>query len=94
MQQHGVIASFGNAGGIELNTTVLPFILRGVRLLGVDSAYTPMSVRKRVWQRLATDLRPRHLDDIVQTIALEDLHPTFESMLRQQTRGRTVVKIN
>ncbi len=94
MQQHGVIASFGNAGGIELNTTVLPFILRGVRLLGVDSAYTPMATRRRVWQRLATDLRPRHLDNIAQTIALEDLPPTFETMLKQQTRGRIVVKIN
>ena len=93
MQPHGLIASFGNAGGIELHTTVLPFILRGVRLLGVDSAYTPMTIRRRVWQRLATDLRPRHLGDIVQTITLEQLHPTFEKMLKQQTRGRIVVKI-
>ena len=93
MQQHGVIASFGNAGGIELTTTVLPFILRGVRLVGVDSAYTPMAIRKRVWHRLATDLRPRHLDDIVRVIKLEDLHATFESMLQQQTRGRVVVKV-
>ena len=94
MQQHGLIASFGNAGGIELNTTVLPFILRGVRLIGVDSAYTPMALRQHVWQRLATDLRPRHLSDIVQTITLKDLPATFEKMLQQQTRGRTVVKID
>jgi acrylyl-CoA reductase (NADPH) len=93
MQQHGLIASFGNAGGIELKTTVLPFILRGVRLIGVDSAYTPMATRRRVWQRLATDLRPRHLDDIVRTITLDDLPATFENMLRQQTRGRYVVKV-
>ena len=93
MQQHGLIASFGNAGGIELNSTVLPFILRGVRLIGVDSAYTPMEIRKRVWRRLATDLRPRHLSDIVRTISLDDLPATFETMLRQQTRGRYVVKI-
>ncbi len=94
MQQHGLIASFGNAGGIELHTTVLPFILRGVRLIGVDSAYTPMAIRRRVWQRLATDLRPRHQSDIVQTITLEELDTTFEKMLKQQTRGRNVVKIN
>ena len=84
-------AAFDSVGGEQL--AVLPFILRGVRLLGVDSAYTPMTIRRRVWQRLATDLRPRHLGDIVQTITLEQLHPTFEKMLKQQTRGRIVVKI-
>ncbi len=93
MQQHGVIASFGNAGGIELKTTVLPFILRGVRLIGVDSAYTPMETRRAVWQRLATDLRPRHLHDIVQTVTLDDLPAAFEKMLKQQSRGRIVVAI-
>ena len=60
MQQNGVIASFGNAGGIELHTTVLPFILRGVRLIGIDSAATAMPLRRHIWQRLATDLRPQH----------------------------------
>jgi acrylyl-CoA reductase (NADPH) len=93
MQQHGLIASFGNAGGIELNTTVLPFILRGVRLIGVDSAYTPMDIRRRVWQRLATDLKPRHLANIVRTIELDQLPATFEAMLRQETKGRIVVAI-
>lgn len=93
MQQHGVIASFGNAGGIELHTTVLPFILRGVRLIGVDSAYTPMETRRRVWQRLATDLRPRHLKDIAVTITLDDLQGYFEKMLKGGTRGRAVVRI-
>jgi putative YhdH/YhfP family quinone oxidoreductase len=94
MQQHGLIASFGNAGGIELTTTVLPFILRGVRLIGVDSSYTPMEIRRRVWERLATDLKPRHLNNIVRTIALDQLPATFDAMLQQQTRGRIVVAIN
>jgi NADPH2:quinone reductase len=93
MQQHGLIASFGNAGGIELNTTVLPFILRGVRLIGVDSGYTAMDIRRRVWQRLATDLKPRHLRNIVQTVTLEQLPATFAAMLKQETKGRTVVVI-
>jgi NADPH:quinone reductase-like Zn-dependent oxidoreductase len=93
MQQHGLIASFGNAGGIELNTTVLPFILRGVRLIGIDSGYTPMDIRRRVWQRLATDLKPRHLKDIVQTVTLDQLPDIFDSMLKQQTKGRIVVVI-
>ena len=59
MQQNGAIASFGNAGGIELHTTVLPFILRGVRLLGVDSSATAMPLRSQMWQRMATDLHPK-----------------------------------
>ncbi|MEO8441562.1 MAG: oxidoreductase [Betaproteobacteria bacterium] len=94
MQQHGLIASFGNAGGIELNTTVLPFILRGVRLIGIDSGYTPMDIRRRVWERLATDLKPRHLKNIVRTIELDQLPATFAAMLRQETRGRIVVTID
>ena len=61
IQKHGAIASFGNAGGIELHTTVLPFILRGVRLIGVDSAATPMDLRRAVWARLAGDLKRIHL---------------------------------
>lgn len=93
MQQHGVIASFGNAGGIELKTTVLPFILRGVRLIGVDSGYTPMDIRRWVWGRLATDLHPRHLKDIAQTVTLEQLPEVFDKMLKQQSKGRTVVAI-
>ena len=93
MQQHGVIGSFGNAGGIELHTTVLPFILRGVRLIGVDSAATPMALRQTVWSRLASDLKPPQITQIANTITLDDLSATFEKMLKQQTRGRTVVKI-
>ena len=93
MQQGGVIASFGNAGGIEFKTTVLPFILRGVRLIGVDSAATPMALRRKVWGRLASDLKPRHLGDIAHTITLDDLPGYFERMLKGQIRGRAVVKL-
>jgi len=93
MQPHGVIASFGNAGGIELKATVLPFILRGVRLIGVDSAATPMALRRRVWGRLATDLKPRHLTNIAHTISLGELPGYFERMLKGDIRGRAVVRI-
>jgi NADPH2:quinone reductase len=93
MQPQGVIASFGNAGGIELKTTVLPFILRGVRLIGVDSGYTPMDLRRKIWQRLGGNLKPRHLQDIAYTITLEDLPAHFEKTLKSATRGRAVVKI-
>jgi NADPH2:quinone reductase len=93
MNTHGLIASFGNAGGIELVTTVLPFILRGVRLIGVDSATTPMPLRSRVWQRLATDLKPKHLDRIAYTIPLEDLTAQFDKTVKGQVRGRAVVAL-
>lgn len=91
MQQNGVIASFGNAGGIELKITVLPFILRGVRLLGVDSGYTPMPLRRRIWERLASDLKPRHIDAIAQRIALADVPAYCGEMLAGRIRGRAVV---
>ncbi len=93
MEQGGLIASFGNAGGIELKTTVLPFILRGIRLIGVDSALTPMPLRRKVWGRLASDLRPRHLSAIAHTVGLEELPSLFQRMLQAQVRGRAVVKI-
>lgn len=94
MQPQGLIASFGNAGGIELKTSVLPFILRGVRLIGVDSAVTPMALRKRVWARLAGDLKPRHLADIAQVIGLIDLPDYFARMVRGSIRGRAVVRMS
>jgi putative YhdH/YhfP family quinone oxidoreductase len=93
MQQSGIIASFGNAGGIELKTTVLPFLLRGIRLIGIDSAYTPMPLRRRIWERLATDLKPRHLADIAHVIALDELPDHFDRILKGQARGRAVVKL-
>lgn len=93
VQPNGLIASFGNAGGIEFKTTVLPFILRGVRLIGVNSGDTPMPLRRKVWGRLATDLKPRHLADIAHTISLDDLPAYFERMLKGQIRGRAVVKL-
>ncbi|MGH8719469.1 MAG: oxidoreductase [Burkholderiales bacterium] len=92
MQQNGLIASFGNAGGIELKTTVLPFILRGVRLIGVDSGYTAMPLRQKIWERLATDLKPRHLPRIAHTVRLEDLPRVFETLLNASMRGRAVVQ--
>lgn len=94
MQQGGLIASFGNAGGIELKTTVLPFILRGVRLIGVDSALTPMPLRRKVWGRLASDLKPRHLAKIAYTVGLDELPALFERVLKAQARGRAVVRIS
>jgi NADPH2:quinone reductase len=93
MQPNGLIASFGNAGGIEFKTTVLPFILRGVRLIGVNSGDTPMPLRRKVWKRLATDLKPRHFNEIAHAISLEDLPGYFEKMLKGGIKGRAVVRL-
>lgn len=93
MQQNGVIASFGNAGGVELNTTVLPFILRGVRLIGIDSAATAMPLRHEIWNRLANEWRPQQLDKLAHTVAFEQLPEVFPKMLSGESRGRTVIKM-
>ena len=92
MQQNGVIASFGNAGGIELNTTVMPFILRGVRLIGIDSAATEMPLRREIWQRLSTGLHPKLLAKTVHTVSFEQLPDTFSPMLQGKATGRTVIQ--
>jgi putative YhdH/YhfP family quinone oxidoreductase len=93
MQHSGVIASFGNAGGVELHTTVMPFILRGVRLIGIDSAATPMPLRQIIWRRLSTDLHTQKLGELAHTVTFDHLPQVFEKMLRGETRGRTLVKI-
>jgi putative YhdH/YhfP family quinone oxidoreductase len=93
MQVGGTLASIGLAASHTLNTTVMPFILRGVSLLGVDSVNTPMAVRRSVWERLASDLKPRHLQAAVATVTLDAMGPVFDKILKAQYRGRTVVKI-
>jgi len=93
MQVGGALAAIGLAASHTFNTTVMPFILRGVSLVGVDSVNAPMPIRRRVWERLATDLRPRHLQDMVNTVSLDQMSPVFEKILKSQMRGRTVVKL-
>jgi putative YhdH/YhfP family quinone oxidoreductase len=93
MNVGGTLASIGLAASHTFNTTVMPFILRGVSLLGVDSVNTPMDVRTRVWERLAADLKPRHLQSMVTTVDLSGMQPVFEKILKAQFRGRTVVRI-
>ncbi len=91
----GNIAAVGLAGGFKLNTTVMPFILRGVSLLGINSQGCPTNFRHHLWERLANDLAPKHLDKIVtKTVRLEDLPGVFENMLAGKTTGRTVVAID
>jgi NADPH2:quinone reductase len=91
---HGNIACVGMAASTELSTTVLPLILRGVNLLGINSVYVPHDTRVRIWQRLAGDLRPQHLDAIVtNTIELEQLPAAFDRYIEGAIVGRTVVRI-
>ena len=90
----GSIASTGLTGGIEVHTTVMPFILRGVSLIGIDSAMCPMDVRTNVWQRLATDMKPARLDSIAHTVSLDELPHTFATLLDGRARGRYVVQIH
>lgn len=90
----GNIASIGLTGGAELHTTVMPFIIRGVNLLGINSAATLRDTRLVVWGRIATDLKPRHLERIVtRTIDFDALPGAFDAYLQGTVTGRTVVRI-
>lgn len=90
----GNIASIGLAMGPQLHSTVMPFILRGVSLIGINSSATPREWRLAVWQRIGSDLRPRHLDAIVtRTIEFADLPQAFPAYLEGTVTGRTVVRI-
>jgi acrylyl-CoA reductase (NADPH) len=91
---HGNIASIGMAAGSELATTVMPFILRGINLLGINSSQTPRSLRLAVWNRIATDLAPRNLERIVSSsVAFADLPGAFAPLLEGRILGRTLVTI-
>jgi acrylyl-CoA reductase (NADPH) len=90
----GNIASIGLAASADLHTSVMPFILRGVNLLGINSSATRRPERLRVWERIATDLKPRHLDQVVtQTIAFEKLPGAFDGLIKGTVTGRTLVNI-
>lgn len=93
MKQAGVVASIGNAASFNISTTVFPFILRGVSLLGIDSGYMGFPTRQRVWDRLATDLKPRHLVAVTRTIAFDELPAAFDGFIQGTVKGRTVVRI-
>ena len=85
----GNIASIGLAASIELNTTVMPFILRAVCLLGINSVDTPRDLRHAVWQRIGGDLKPRHLDDIAhQHIPFDELPAAFQAFIDGKVSGR------
>lgn len=90
----GAVAACGLAQGADLPATVMPFILRGVALLGVDSVQAPMAKRKRAWERLATDLDIAKLDSITHTIGFDDVPQAAADIVAGKIRGRVVVTVN
>jgi acrylyl-CoA reductase (NADPH) len=93
MKYHGAVAACGLAGGAELQTTVIPFLLRGVNLLGIDSVMCPNPLRQNAWRRLARDLPLDLLETMIQEISLEQLPDYGRKILAGQTRGRVVVTL-
>ena len=90
----GIVAACGNAGGIKLNTNVMPFILRGIKLWGIDSIQVSMKRRQFVWSQVERLVDFKALEELVQVINLEQLMNTFPKMLKGQTSGRIVVDVN
>lgn len=90
----GVVTACGLVQGNDLPTTVLPFILRGVTLVGIDSVMAPLAVREEAWSRLASDLEPARLAALSTTIGLGDVVDTCRAILEGKVRGRVVVDVN
>ena len=88
------IANSGLTGGTELHTTVVPFILRGVNLLGIDSVTCPMAPRLEIWRRLATDMKPKMLASIAREIDLAGLPDAFATLAAGNARGRFIVRLS
>ncbi|MEY4757939.1 MAG: hypothetical protein RJA34_2837 [Pseudomonadota bacterium] len=88
----GVVAACGLAQGMDLPTTVMPFILRGVTLAGIDSVMAPLAKRQRAWDRLARDLDPALLESMIEEVALNDAIAKAQHLMDGQVRGRIVVK--
>jgi putative YhdH/YhfP family quinone oxidoreductase len=91
MDHFGNIALCGLVGGPNFAGTVIPFLLRGVNLLGIDSVLCPMPYRQEIWQRLATDLKPGHLEQIAQVISFDDLSGAVSDILEGKVKGRLLV---
>jgi NADPH:quinone reductase-like Zn-dependent oxidoreductase len=93
LRRGGAVAACGNASGPALTTTVFPFILRGTALLGMDSAYLAIAKRRRLWERVATDLRPRALAERAAEVTLDTLEPALDAIRAGEARGRWIVRV-
>lgn len=94
IENNGGVALIGLTGGVKFDATVYPYILRGVSLVGIDSVFTPMKLRERVWRRLATDLKSDMLHEIKRKISFSDLPNGIESVLNHKNTGRIVIDFN
>ncbi len=94
IRDYGNVAAIGLAGGVKVQTTVMPFILRGVSLLGISSANCPRDLRLAAWRRLGADLRPPRLEEIVTgEVGLDDLPEASQALIERRSRGRTLVRL-
>ncbi len=94
-RRHGAVAACGLVSGAQLATTVYPFILRGVSLLGIDSNYCPMARRRQAWERLATELAPDTIDRVASgVVGLDDLVEAAQAVMAGQVHGRLIVDVN
>ncbi|WP_102784698.1 MDR family oxidoreductase [Thalassospira sp. GB04J01] len=93
MKYHGVVAACGLAGGADLPGTVIPFLLRGVRLIGIDSVMCPYATRIRAWERLAKELPIDQLNAATTKVALRDVVPWGEKILKGQIKGRLLIDV-
>ncbi len=93
MKLRASVAAVGNAGGVELNTTVIPFLLRGVNLLGIDSVMQPFDARRHAWDRLARDLDPDLLEGMIRPATLAEVPALGAAILRGEVQGRVVVDV-
>lgn len=89
----GAVAASGLTGGPALNTTVMPFILRGVALLGIDSVLLPIEPRRELWRRLGDSMRPQHLDNVKHPVDVKDVVSVIDEVRAGRYSGRGVVRV-
>ena len=92
-KQWGVVAACGNAASVELNTTVFPFILRGISLLGINSEKTPIELREKMWEKLANEWKPQNLRVMYEECSLEETNKKIEEILQGKIKGRVLVNV-
>ena len=93
MEYGGAVAASGLTGGAALHTTVMPFILRGVTLVGIDSVQLPIDARRELWNQLGGPLKPRHLDTITHEVDIRDVVEVIDEVRAGRYSGRAVVKV-
>lgn len=94
LDNNGSVALIGMTGGNNFETTVFPFILRGASIIGIDSVFTPIKLRKRVWRRLAKDLKPQQLHDIKHVILFDEIPKAIDQVINHNNTGRIVIDFN